>query len=297
MYLDGQADYIPRPVDSRARDGYAMVALLVAMSIMSVMLTVAMPVWHQMTQREKEAELIFRGQQYARAIGLFQRRAGPGALPPTLDVLIEQRFLRKKFKDPITGEDFQPLISGQPVPGSTAAPGATPPGGPAGGRAGGPATGTGRGAGPATAPSTPPTTGSSQGSASAFGPARAAGQTPGMPGGTGAVGGIQGVVSKSKAKSIRLYNGRNVYNEWTFMYVPPVQAPGAGGGDGTGRGGRGRGLEPAGQPTTGPGGFGGSGSRGRGTAPPGPPGAPGTGFPSGPPPGGAGAPPTGPPRR
>ena len=98
-----------------------MVALLVAMSIMGVMLTVAMPVWHQMAQREKEAELIFRGQQYARAIGIFQRRAGPGALPPTLDVLVEQRFLRKKYKDPITGEDFLPLISGQPVPGTNPA--------------------------------------------------------------------------------------------------------------------------------------------------------------------------------
>ena len=95
-----------------------MVALLVAMGIMSVMLTVAMPVWHQLAQREKETELIFRGQQYARAIGLFQRRAGPGALPPTLDVLVEQRFLRRKYKDPITGEDFLPLISGQPVPGA-----------------------------------------------------------------------------------------------------------------------------------------------------------------------------------
>ena len=48
-----------------------MVALLVAMSIMTVLMSVAMPAWRQATQREKEAELIFRGQQYARAIVLF----------------------------------------------------------------------------------------------------------------------------------------------------------------------------------------------------------------------------------
>jgi type II secretory pathway pseudopilin PulG len=262
-----------------------MVALLIAMSIMSVMLTVAMPVWHQMTQREKEAELIFRGQQYARAIGMFQRRAGPGALPPTLDVLVEQRFLRRKYKDPVTGEDFLPLISGQPVPGATPTPGSSPTGGTSGGR------------GPA-APTTQPPSGASQGSASAFGPARAAGQTPGTPGATGAVGGIQGVVSKSKAKSIRLYNGRNFYNEWSFMFVPQVQAPGAAGtpGGGTGPGGRGRGLDPSGQPngrgSFGPGGFG-----GRGGSPPMPRGGPGSGLPSAPP-GGRGAPggpaPTGP---
>ena len=141
-----------------------MVALLVAMSIMSVMLTVAMPVWHQMAQREKEAELIFRGQQYARAIGMFQRRAGPGALPPTLDVLVEQRFLRRKYKDPITGEDFLPLISGQPVPGSAPAPGVD--------AAGAGATG-GRGA--RRPLPTRRASGSSQGTASAFGPPRPAG--------------------------------------------------------------------------------------------------------------------------
>ncbi len=87
-----------------------MAALLVALSVMAVLASAAMPSWKQMTQREKEAELVFRGQQYARAIGLFQRRAGPGVNPPNLDVLVQQKFLRKKYKDPITGGDFD-LIS------------------------------------------------------------------------------------------------------------------------------------------------------------------------------------------
>src|SRR6266571_3311991 len=54
--------------------GYAMAALLIAMSIMAVMMTVAMPVWKQSAQREKEAELVFRGKQYVHAIALFQRK-------------------------------------------------------------------------------------------------------------------------------------------------------------------------------------------------------------------------------
>ena len=70
--------------------------------------TAAMPVWRQMAQREKEEELVFRGQQYARAIGLFQRKYA-NAFPPSIDVLVEQRFIRKKFKDPITGKDFLPV--------------------------------------------------------------------------------------------------------------------------------------------------------------------------------------------
>ena len=76
-----------------------MAVLLVAMSVMAVMMTVAMPVWKQMSQREKEAELVFRGRQYARAIELMQRKM-PGALPPNLDILVTQKFLRKKFQGP-----------------------------------------------------------------------------------------------------------------------------------------------------------------------------------------------------
>lgn len=195
-----------------------MAALLVALTVMSIMLTVVMPVWKQTAQREKESELVFRGEQYARAIGMFQRRAGPGALPPNLDVLVEQRFLRKKYKDPITGQDFQPLLAGQAQPGTPSNP--TVP----------PAAGGGRGIQPV-----------------------AGGQPAAGPGGiAGAVGGIQGVVSKSKEKSLRLYKGRGVYSEWAFVFVPQQQAAGGAGGgqDGRGRGGRGG---PGTSPGPGPG--------------------------------------------
>jgi type II secretory pathway pseudopilin PulG len=92
----------------QSENGYAMAVLLVAMSIMAIMMTMAMPVWKQMAQREKEQELVFRGQQYVRAIGFFERKYA-NTPPPTLDVLIQERFLRKKYKDPITNEDFVPI--------------------------------------------------------------------------------------------------------------------------------------------------------------------------------------------
>src|SRR2546423_674757 len=112
MQLQRQAEMM-----RRRESGYAMAALLVAIAIMAVMLTAAMPVYKQMAQREKEDELVFRGTQYVHAIGLFQRKY-MNAFPPNVDVLVEQRFLRKKFKDPITNDDFQPLGAGQVVPGS-----------------------------------------------------------------------------------------------------------------------------------------------------------------------------------
>ncbi len=229
--------------------GYAMVALLVALSVMGVMLSVAMPVWKTMARREKEAELVFRGEQYARAIALFQRRVA-NAAPPSLDVLVEQRFLRKKYQDPITGDDFGLILVGQST---------TP---------GAPAADSGRGGG--AAGGAPASLGGS-GGASTFGSAP-----------TGAAGGIIGVVSKSKAESLRLYNGRNHYNEWVFTAAQRTQAPGAPGGQpggavpGVGGQPAGPGRGPGGR-GPGPGGFG-RGPDGRGNGP----GPGGNGPPSGP---------------
>jgi type II secretory pathway pseudopilin PulG len=266
-----------------------MAALLVAMSVTAVLLTAAMPVWKQMARREKEDELIFRGQQYARALRLFSAKYA-NAGPPNLDVLVEQRFLRKKYKDPITNDDFQPILAGQAVPGASTNPqrgGAPAPGN----RGMGP---TGPGAGSPTGPggSTSPfavrdigasTAGSQQGSASpaqpGASPAAGRGVSPiGTPG-AGSVGGIIGVVSKSKDKSLRLYNGRNHYNEWAFINTPQTQTPGAIAPGVPGQRGapgqRGGPGQPTPSPFGTPGPFG--GQRGRGTTPTGPGGrGPGT---------------------
>jgi type II secretory pathway pseudopilin PulG len=246
----------------RGQHGYAMAALLVGLGIMAVMMTVVMPVWRQTAQREKEAELVFRGEQYARAIELYGRKL-PGALPPNLDVLVDQKFLRKKYKDPITGGDFD-LVSPAATPGPQR--GAQQPGGFAP---------DGRGQGQATAPNA------------------GRGAAPGGP--VGIQAGITAVVSKSKDTSIRLYKGRNHYNEWVFEPVRRAQAPGAGppgaatpgqrGGPGQppiGPGGPGQRGGP-GQPPIGPGGPGQRG--GPGQQPIGPPGrfnGPGPSGPGGP---------------
>jgi type II secretory pathway pseudopilin PulG len=122
MHLAGQGEINRR----RTEAGYAMAALIVGLAVMAVMMTVAMPVWKQTAKREREAEFFFRAEQYARAIGLFQRKFA-NASPPTIEALVDGKFLRKKYKDPITNDDFVVVRAGaqaQPGGRGTPAPGA-----------------------------------------------------------------------------------------------------------------------------------------------------------------------------
>src|SRR3954465_14706536 len=95
--------------------GYILAVLLVGMAISAVWLAASLPAWHQQAQREKEADLIFRGEQYARAIALFYVKNN--TFPPDIDTLVSQPFLRKKWKDPITNDDFDLMLAGQPASG------------------------------------------------------------------------------------------------------------------------------------------------------------------------------------
>jgi type II secretory pathway pseudopilin PulG len=242
MYLEGQG----------SERGYAMAALLVSIGVMMILMSVAMPVWRHEAQREKEAELVFRGEQYARAVNLYQRKMGPGNFPPSIDILVQQRYLRKKYKDPMTADgEFRiiPVAAGVPQPGRQQ----TPQRG---------ARGFNRGTQPSQDPASPN--------------AQQAGAGVGGQG-----GGIMGVVSKSTEPSIRIYHGGTHYNEWTFLFSTVSSRPGgvgAGrpggpgegtggpgggtGGPGVGRGGRG--ANPGGRPGQGLGGRRGLGGRGGG---------------------------------
>ena len=60
------------------------------------------------SRRETEQELIFRGQEYIRAIQKYQRKYG--VYPSSIDDLVSRdgyRFIRRQYKDPVTGEDFR----------------------------------------------------------------------------------------------------------------------------------------------------------------------------------------------
>lgn len=71
------------------------------------------------SQREKEEELLFRGNEYRQAIAAYYNRspAGHKRYPQSLDELLKderylftQRYLRKLYPDPITGRAEWGLI-------------------------------------------------------------------------------------------------------------------------------------------------------------------------------------------
>ena len=200
--------------------GYAMAALLVSLAVMMVLMSVAMPVWKTQAQREKEAELIFRGEQIARGINLYMRKMGGASYPPSLDVLVQGRFLRKKYKDPMTENDTSVPMNQRGEWDVINAAGGIP-----GGGEGGPSPqqpgGRGRAGAPSTGLSAPPSRmgigGQTGMSAPSFG-----GQT---------AGGMMGVRSKSKESSFKIYKGTGShYNEWLFLFSTVSNRPGAPGG-------------------------------------------------------------------
>ena len=94
-------------------EGYSMASLLVILSVLSVALGFLLPVWETVIKREREAELIFRGEQYARAIGLYQRKYA-NAYPKSIDDLLNERFLRKEYIDPMTSDgQFELIFEGE----------------------------------------------------------------------------------------------------------------------------------------------------------------------------------------
>ena len=170
----------------RGSAGFTMVALVIGMLILTITIAAVGPALGMIGRREREQELMFRGKQYARAIGLFQRRYG--RYPNTLKELYENnpRTIRKLWKDPmcdcgdwylliLNSPDANPL-SGMGVPAALAPPG--------------------RLRTPTPTPTPPP--------AGSFGTPQSAGP-------------IVGVRSKVHKESLTAWRGQTYYDQWRFI--------------------------------------------------------------------------------
>ena len=95
--------------------GFTLLGLLFLVAGLGVSLAALGTVWQNVNQREKEAELLFVGDQYRRALLSYYRQApgGDQHYPKKLgDLLRDPRFpntvrhLRRLQPDPVTGGDF-----------------------------------------------------------------------------------------------------------------------------------------------------------------------------------------------
>jgi len=100
-------------IGNRRQEGYILLTLMLMVALMIIAMAAVLPSITTQIRRDREQEFIHRGAQYARAIKRYYKKSG--SYPATLDQLNNTnniRFLRKRYKDPITGQDFRLLHYG-----------------------------------------------------------------------------------------------------------------------------------------------------------------------------------------
>jgi len=256
--------------------GYILLMLMLFITVLAIAAAAVAPSVTFQVRRDREEELIHRGVQYSRAVRRYVKKFGRYPMRiEELENTNNMRFLRKRYKDPITGQDFKPLHLGEvqtafgggiagatPLNPVNAVPGVPTLGGAAQGlnnlqqpqpsgvsTAAGVTTDQNQNAAGQNPQSDQSSGQPDSGSQTQANPASGA-TTPQTFGG----GPIVGVVSTSKKESIRVFNKKNHYNQWQFIYDPnsdrggllntPAQPPLQGAAPQVGQGGQ------PGQPTT-----------------------------------------------
>lgn len=84
--------------------GSILAAVMAAIAVAAIFSAVAVQEWADVLRRDKEAEMIFRGEEIARALRRYRRDRG--ALPTEFKQLTEpgskgQYFIRQPYKDPL----------------------------------------------------------------------------------------------------------------------------------------------------------------------------------------------------
>jgi type II secretory pathway pseudopilin PulG len=183
---------------------------MMVLTILLISLTVALPDVYTAGQREREEELIFRGNEYAHAIILYHRQFNH--FPATVEDLVKKtngyRFLRHAYPDPMTRSGKWRFIhanaAGVVIDSKTLTPPAVKnPGQKAPGAVG---------QSMENQQTSGETTQTSSSASDHSGSSTTSGNEV-----KGAF--IVGVASTSKHKSIRVWNDHDHYDEWEFIGV------------------------------------------------------------------------------
>src|SRR5437763_6006873 len=94
--------------------GYILLTLTLVMALMVIFAAAIVPTIAFEIRRDREEEMIHRGVQYSRAIRAYYKKFGryPTKIED-LESTNQMRFLRKRYKDPLTGKDFRILHYGE----------------------------------------------------------------------------------------------------------------------------------------------------------------------------------------
>ncbi len=212
------------PQSTRNQRGYILLTLMLFVALLAIGSLALVQSIEQQIKRDREEELIHRGVQYSRAVQHYFKKFGryPGRIED-LESTNNIRFLRRRYKDPITGKDFKPLrMTDVQMSFPSGMPGSGLPPSAVGGT---------NGATSAAGAIQDPTAaqdqqgdqnGNSDASVQGAGQAGQAQSTESGSASTQVFGGgaIVGVVSTSKDKTIREFNKKDHYNQWQFIYDP-----------------------------------------------------------------------------
>ena len=95
------------------KQGFTYLATMVVIAVIGIALSVTGYQWKTMSKREKEKELLFRGNEIRNAIAQYVNTDPLKRYPHSLEDLIKDprspktvRYLRKMYKDPITNDDW-----------------------------------------------------------------------------------------------------------------------------------------------------------------------------------------------
>lgn len=100
---------------ARPDAGFTMIGLMVAVVVINIALAVVVTSWVTLDRRAREAELLWRGRQYVRALRCHQQETG--SLPTELEELLESDCIRRLWPDPMTDQgEWEPIRLGDVAP-------------------------------------------------------------------------------------------------------------------------------------------------------------------------------------
>ena len=98
------------------QSGFTYLTILFVIAFMGLGLALTGEVWHTALMRDREAQLLYAGNQYRRAIERYYL-SGPRQFPRSLEDLLKdprkpgtERYLRKLYFDPLSGKSEWGLV-------------------------------------------------------------------------------------------------------------------------------------------------------------------------------------------